>query len=57
MALFLSFLYFKVIDERFSILSRGNQCAFMSLLVALTAQHRLLIDRPKTTLKLNNFLM
>ncbi len=23
-------------DERFSILSRGNQCAFMSLLVVLS---------------------
>ena len=42
-------------DKRFSIISRGNQCAFMSSLVVLTVQHRLLIDRPKTTL--NNVLI
>ncbi len=42
-------------DECFNILSRGKQCAFMSLSAILTAQHSPLIDWSKTTL--NNVLM
>ena len=42
-------------DERFNILSRGKQCAFMSLSAILTARHSLLIDWSKNTF--NNVLL
>ena len=36
-------------DERFSVQSRGKQCAFMSLSAVLTAQNIPVIDWSKTT--------
>ena len=38
-------------DDLFSVQSRGNQCAFMSLSAVLIAQNIPLIDWSKTTLK------
>ena len=37
-------------NERFSVQSRGKQCAFMSLSAVLTAQNIPVIDWSKTTL-------
>ena len=42
-------------DERFSVQSRGKQCAFMSLSAVLTAQNIPVIDWSKTAL--DNFLL
>ena len=36
-------------DERFSVQTRGKQCAFMSLAAVITAQNNPLIDWPTTT--------
>ena len=42
--------------EHFSVQSRGNQCAFMSLSAVLTVQNIPIIDWSKTTLNINVLL-
>ena len=44
MALFLCATAMHQGDERFSVQTRGKQCAFMSLAAVITAQNNPLID-------------